>query len=190
MRALQTALTLVLVLLCVGVGMSGGLYTGGAQASVSNRYADVLATWEPNQDVKLRCDRAENVPLALLLEGCVPLEAVIADAEKAADRQMDLLLARKDLEIKPGAARGGALGDDALNTDRVLIFSYWIGLCIRECQQDNYNAFVKCTEKVMARDDKLPKKKSEANWNALWQRAQKDLNIRLPAADAPIIPAR
>jgi hypothetical protein len=158
--------------------MSGGMYTGGAQASVSDQYADTVAKWEPGQKIAVRCEEASNVRLALLLEKCVPLDAVIANAEKIADRQSDLLLARQSLEVngradsdKKNEAKTQSMTKKELNDARLVAF-YAGGLWLRECQHEDYGSWGKCAQNVQRRTKELP--------FALYERAQKDLGIRLP----------
>jgi hypothetical protein len=80
-------------------GVTGGLMHGGAQADLANGNEDLAASWKPRQKIELLCQGAANTGMALLLKNCVPLAAVVTNAERIADQQAELLLARKPLEV-------------------------------------------------------------------------------------------
>jgi hypothetical protein len=122
--------------------MTGGLIADGAQAILPDSYADSVADWQPGQQIELQCHSAANSHLALLLDGCRPLAAVQADAEKVADRQVDLFFARKPLEIVPTKDDK----DDKETGPNMMALIYTLAVVFPECKNGDDEARLKCLE--------------------------------------------
>ena len=153
-------------------GLTGGFMYGGAHADLSNGNEDLTSSWKPGQKIELLCKGAANTRMALLLNNCVPLATVVANAERVADRQADLLLARKPLEIKTSKERRGiTLGPE--QADRILALFYFYGLGASSCKQTDVQAWIPCSMKVL-------KQLKPRERTALEQQTTRDLGILFP----------
>jgi hypothetical protein len=153
-------------------GLTGGFMYGGAHADLANGNEDLASSWKPGQKIELLCKGAANTRMALLLNNCVPLAAVVANAERVADRQADLLLARKQLEVKTSKERGGiTLGPE--QADRILALFYFYGLGASSCKQTDVQAWIPCSMKVL-------KQLKPRERPALEQQTTRDLGTAFP----------
>lgn len=151
--------------------MTLGLAHGGAQAVLAESYADAVAGWNPRQKVSMRCRSASNVRLALLLEDCVPISVVIAEAERLADAQADLAISGKQLTVvPPGEA------DPVKTSEKFLLFSYLTGLAGKRCSKEPVEAWASCA---------LRELKDKRRSTALMEQAVRDLGIPNPVKCDP-----
>lgn len=152
--------------------MTGGLASGGAQAVLPAEYAEVVADWNPGATVALLCASADNVRLAVLLKGCMPQATAIARAERAADVQVELALARRPLTVPVLDSQ-----DSERETLILVLTSYGLGLSAKACREAEEKARIACAERRMSRDKRLTA--------TVLQQTMRDLQIQVPEQKPP-----
>lgn len=157
-------------------GITGGRMHAGATAVLTPEHADEVAGWELGAKVTLHCGSAVNVPLAVLLNNCLPRATVIAAADRLADAQSDLVLARKPLTVPPTPERDDGR-DPAQRSKAFLVMGYGIGLMGRNCSPGNVDQWVACSSRIQKQ--RQPPGRAEA----VWQQVARDLDI--PEAAIP-----
>lgn len=157
-------------------GITGGRMHAGAIAVLSSEHEDAVASWEPGVMVTLHCSSATNVPLAVLLDNCVPQASVLATADRLADAQSDLAIARRPLTTPPMSKRDD-LADPVLRSRFILALGYVTGLAAQGCPDADIATWVKCSQNILNR------KPPSAQEIAAWQQAARDLDM--PGLAAP-----
>lgn len=166
-------------------GLTGGRMYAGATAVVPPKHEDTMASWEPGAKVTLHCRGASNVPLAVLLDNCVPLAAIIAAADRLADAQSDLVLARKPLTIPPAPKRDKSI-DPAQRSTAQLFMTYAYGLMERNCPAIDLTEWMNCATRIIERPQ-------PGRLVASFRQASRDLGISerdLPRSETPPPPQR
>lgn len=163
-------------------GLTAGLMHAGAHAALPNGHEDLVAAWRPGQQVALLCRGAANTRLALLLRACIPVEAAAKAAEEVADRQAELLLTRRALEVVPAQTLRSGSRD---GSETFLLLGYTIGLISRDCRQEATGPWRSCMDVAWRR---LPRRERDA----AIQKAAQELGLTPPpATQAPAqAPAR
>ena len=160
-------------------GMTGGLMHAGAVAVLPIKHEDDVADWEPGSKVALHCRGASNVRLAVLLKGCTPQNAVIAEAEKLADEQSALALAGRPVTVPPTPERGDP-ADPALTTLKMLLYGYTSGLLARDCAEADTLAWLRCAQ------PKFSRSRPPARAAALTKQIARDLSLPESVAGAAL----
>lgn len=124
-------------------GLTGGRIYAGATAVLSPEHEDAIAGWEPGAKVTLHCGSASNVPLAALLNDCVPQATIVAAADRLADAQSDLALAGRPLTVSPTPKRAKSV-DAAKKSLEFLFLSYHHGLLARVCLDTDTAIWMNC----------------------------------------------
>lgn len=165
-------------------GLTGGRMHAGATAVLPPEHEDAVAGWEPGVKVTLHCRGASNVPLAVLLDNCVPQVAVIAEADRLADAQSDLVLARKPLTVPPTPKRDSSLNPTQRSME-LLVTSYALGLVARDCPNAELSEWMRCSNRILDRGQPLGREK------AVWRQVARDLvipELASPGSETPTPP--
>lgn len=139
-------------------GITGGLVYAGATAVLPAVHEDAVAEWQPGHKVTLHCRGASNVPLAVLLNECAPRSAVIAEIERVADTQSDLVLARAPITV-PFKEDDGTVIDPARGSRILLLIGYFAGLRGKDCPDATAGVWARCADQKVKQQ---PKRGQEA----------------------------
>jgi len=122
------------------------------QAILDADHANTVEQWNVSSKISLLCSKANNVGLAVLLEGCIPKDTAIAKAEQVADKQADLVLARQPLTVPSAQGRAGDPAEVSLD---MLLLGYPLGVAAKGCSEPEDKAWLECGLRKLRNDKRL-----------------------------------